>query len=455
MGTRLPGLIAATAFAAAVLLAPAPGAAKDMSSLYDDATLAHWQPRYRKNILWNVENVILPKLTVRERRSFAKLRFEFPLRGIGNNALSFHSTLSPSPRVVVPVLSIKNFDDMSIALAWLQLNGYTLQTAYDYIAMLKYRGARDFGGRYPPPLKALRIPDNALENSGVDGLSKKILKSALIFILLHEMGHVHFGHPGYGPGVARAQARNNEAQADQFAIDVTRRMGVAPVGIVFFFQALAHATPNRGDFSDDDAYDAHLRQATHPLTNDRLRLLAAAFRKNPGDFAKEYQDAAEGIKNVTFIANQLSQVADILADRGVQRLISEVGRKTTLSTLAPRRPDEALGLSADQNLTRGDLAPFHGVNDGEFTSQGQAIGIRVILRRKGARVAGQYSYRAGGGSLRGLIEGDMLAFEWREGGSTGRGLFRIKHGGETFSGTWGVGPSPDNGGRWTGARVRR
>lgn len=321
--------------------------------------------------------------------------------------------------------------------------------------MLKYRSAEDFGGRYPPPLQALRIPDNALEDRGVNELSQKLLKSAVIFILLHEMGHVFYDHPGYGPGVARAQARLNEVQADRFAIDVMRRLGVAPVGIVFFFQTLAHGTPNRGDFRNDAAYESHLRQATHPLSEDRLRLLAEAFRDSPGDFAKEYEDPAAGAQAVAFIADMLSKVADILAEGDMQRLISEIGRKTTLSALAPRRPDEALGLPADPRLTKGNLAPFHGVYDGEFTLRGEALEIRAILRRQGARVTGQYSYRVGAGSLLGRVEGDVLVFEWREGGTKGRGTFRVHRRGDAFTGTWGMGRSADNGGSWNGARVRQ
>ena len=119
MRRRLQRLAAALALGGAALLAPAATDGKDMGSLYDDAELRHWQPRYRDSILWNVENVILPKLTAKERRKFAKVRFEFPLRGSGNDSSAFYSTTGASPRVFMPVLSLKNFDDMSVALAWL------------------------------------------------------------------------------------------------------------------------------------------------------------------------------------------------------------------------------------------------------------------------------------------------------------------------------------------------
>jgi hypothetical protein len=63
------------------LLVASPAFAKDMGSLYDDATLGHWQERYQEGILWNVENVIWPRLSAQERQRLAGVNLCFPLRG--------------------------------------------------------------------------------------------------------------------------------------------------------------------------------------------------------------------------------------------------------------------------------------------------------------------------------------------------------------------------------------
>jgi hypothetical protein len=63
--------------------------------------------------------------------------------------------------------------------------------------MLKYGEPERFGGRYPAPLPALQIPGDALGDSVVDEQAQKLLKSAIIFLVLHELGHVLHGHPSY------------------------------------------------------------------------------------------------------------------------------------------------------------------------------------------------------------------------------------------------------------------
>jgi hypothetical protein len=121
--------------------------AKDMASLYDEATLADWQPRYREGILWNVENVIWPRLNADERQQLAGVNLCFPLRGHSRDPLEFYARLEAAadacaaqspPVVVLPIQSIKFFDDLSVAHAWLWRHGYGPDTALEYASMLKY-----------------------------------------------------------------------------------------------------------------------------------------------------------------------------------------------------------------------------------------------------------------------------------------------------------------------------
>ena len=91
------------AFLLAVLGAVAgfrPTAAKDMGSLYDDATLGYWQTRYERGIFRNLQVIIWPRLTPQERRRLATVRIEFPLRATGNDPYEFYSA-SPPPTVTI------------------------------------------------------------------------------------------------------------------------------------------------------------------------------------------------------------------------------------------------------------------------------------------------------------------------------------------------------------------
>ncbi|MGH6959879.1 MAG: hypothetical protein ACREE7_05300, partial [Dongiaceae bacterium] len=76
-----------------------------------------------------------------------------------------------------------------------------------------------------------------------------------------------------------------------------------------------------------------------------------------------------------------------------------------------------------------------------------------VLRRNGVRVNGKYYYGNGEGQLAGLIENDVLYFQWREGGLDGYGAFEPADGGMRFAGTWGMRESVDDGGSWSGTRV--
>jgi hypothetical protein len=440
----------------ALMLAP-PAFAKDMASLYDEATLAYWQPRYQENILWNVANVIWPRLDADERQELADVNLCFPLRGHSRDPLEFYARLEAAadacaaldpPVVVLPIQSIKFFDDLSVAHAWLWRHGYGPDTALEYASMLKYGEPERFGGRYPAPLPALQIPDDATDDAVVDEQAQKLLKSAMVFLVLHELGHVLHRHAGYN-AISAAKAQANEQDADRFALRVMRRIGVAPFGMVFWFQTGAYLSPNRGDFADDEAHAQWLRQTTHPVTEDRLRAIAAELRHAPEDFALEFADQESGRLAILSTADEIDLVADIMADPEIQQLLARRGRLTEPSALAPRRIGETLG--ATPITATGE--PFDGVYDGEVSDASGSAAIRTLLHRQGDQVSGQYSYGGGQGQLRGVVDGDVLLFGWQEGSATGRGRLVSAPDGTSFSGSWGYGEDEAGGGQWGGTRL--
>jgi hypothetical protein len=443
---------------ALLVLAAPPSLAKDMSSLYDDATLADWQETYQEGIVWNVENVIWPRLHAQERQQLADVNLCFPLRSQSGDPLEFYARLGPAddacaelspPVVVLPTPSIKFFDDLSVAHAWLWRNGYGPDTALEYASMLKYGDEARFGGSYPAPLPALQIPVDALDDPVVEEQAQKLLKSAMVFLVLHELGHVLHGHPGYD-AISAARAQANEQEADRFALTVMRRIGVVPFGMLFWFQTGAHLLPNRGHFASDEAHVEWLRQTTHPVTEDRMRAIAAELRQSPEDFALEFPDEESGRRAILSTADDIEQVAEVMADPGIQQLIARRGRLAELSALAPRRIGETLGVT--QTSTG---AAFDGAYDGEFDAGSSAIAIRTLLHRQGDRLSGQYSYGGGQGQLHGVVDGDTLLFSWQEGSATGRGRLVAEPDGSAFNGTWGYGDDEAGGGRWAGTRVQQ
>ena len=220
----------AIVLAAAVLVLAAAAQGRDYGAMYDDRLLGQKEPDYREVVLWNLQNVFLPKLTAAERQRLRNLTPDFPLRGPAGGLFEYFA--ERSGRVVLPVMSIRFLADLSVAFAWLDTNRYTMESVTDYVSMVKYQDPAKFGGRYPDPREALRIPANATDNQRVDNLSQQILNQSLSFLLLHEMGHVLYQHEGYGPG------------------------------------------DHRADFGSDADYQASLSKDTHPLTSDRVARLA-------------------------------------------------------------------------------------------------------------------------------------------------------------------------------------
>jgi len=442
---------AAIALAATVLVLAAAAQGRDYGAMYDDRLLGQKQPDYREVVLWNLQNVFLPKLTAAERQRLRSLTLDFPLRGPTGGLFEYFA--ERSGRVVLPVMSIRFLADLSVAFAWLDTNRYTMESVTDYVSMVKYQDPAKFGGRYPDPRAALRIPANATDNQRVDNLSQQILNQSLSFLLLHEMGHVLYQHPGYGPGVPRARARENEDEADRFALEVLRRVGQPINGLLFFFLAAAHFVDHRADFGSDADYQVSLAKDTHPLTSDRVARLAQYLREHAADYGRLQSDPSRAAVAIRSIADAIDQqVVPVLADPDQQRLMALRGRSMTLAGLAPRRPGETMAAPPPASTVPGQL--FHGVFDGNMDDGTAALPTRAVLFRQGDRVTGQYSFGAGQGEISGLVEDERLTFVWRTAEGAGRGVLRSSRDGSKVEGTWGVGDRTAGGGRWTGTRAR-
>lgn len=430
-------------------------AASYMQSIYPTDVLAYWKTRYEKNIRLNIDDPVLTNLTPAERQAIGRFSVVFPLIATDQDSLiNFYAMINPRS-IILPILSVKFFDDLAIASAWLLFNNRSQETLYNYMSLLKYQAAgEDADNRFPAPLEALHIPANALNDSRVDSLSQKILKSALVFIICHELGHLRYHHQGYD--IPLNKARKNELQADEFAMEVMRRIGVLPLGITNFFMAALYLTAHRGDFASDKEWELYLREkSTHPLSSERMKRLSIQLKKNAYDYARLEPDINKTILQVNYAAGQLEEIAQILDDKKIMGAIAHIGRTTTLASLAPR-PEGHIGgyYSGDSTKKNSPRKVFAGVYKGSFT-MGQnpgGVAISVKLRRNGNRVTGSYVYGLGNGKIIGTVDGNRLYFQWQEGQDYGKGVFQADPSGDSFSGTWGYAESTDNGGKWTGKR---
>jgi hypothetical protein len=319
-----------------VVVGPVRAAAQTVANMYERAAVGREQARLasRVNEVWM--KAFKPNLTPDEQRALAGVTFQTPLDG--DPVLGYFSN-SRSKVVTMPAISLLFFEDLCTAYAWLQRRGYRLETIEEYVTMLKYKNAAAFGGRYPPPLEALGIPADALSDSGVSDLSLRLRNTGYAFILGHELGHIRFQHVGY-KGVPIATAQASETEADQFGLELMRRVSEIPMGAMIFFQAVIYYFENRADFPSDAAWQAYLaKEATHPLTAARLQALSRRASAMADDFAHGPNRAA-AVAVMRSIGDQFAVFAKSLDDPDLARVMRAKAERLTPATLRPRRGRE-------------------------------------------------------------------------------------------------------------------
>ena len=396
--------------------------------LYDEADLTPWHPRYERGWLGNDKDVFRPLMAAEEKARLANLRYRPTLSVAAAEPFGFHAAGND---VVASTASLKFLDDLSVATAWLQRNGYNTQTIADYMLMLRYWPKSAGAPRPPKPLDALCIPANALSDPRVDSLANRIFNGNVVFILLHEYGHVRFQHPG-NLAVARDASRNNEEQADAFALNLLAKVNEAPLGLSMLFMAMANFYENRADFSSDAEYQSALASRTHPLSEARLQAVARHIAATGTGFTGNSRAAA------LVVSLEITTVAKMLGDTGLQRLAARIGRTVTPADLAPRKSKQHLAPHCTAPASSG--LPFAGYFRGTMLGGRTEFDLDAVLTQTGDRVTGSYAYGAGFARIEGRVTGTRLDYTWSLPPNRGRAtatLSTATPGGDTITGTWG------------------
>ena len=395
----------------------------DLSKLYDEPTLEGWRNDHKGSTTKILDEVIWPALMSNEKRDL-KLKpiLEFPLWADGelhNNPLAFYAPAS-NDRIIVPAFSLKFLDDLCTAYAWLQVNGYSPETIWEYTAILKY-GVPPSGG-FPPPLVALHIPMNAHANQKVDNLAVGHSVTARTFILLHEMGHILRHHEAH----SFAESVRNEQEADAFAAAVMQRTPLSPLGILLFFLADAHWTNFPAGEND-----------THPVSGKRVSALA------------------EHIDNPS-LAKQLRDLGALLDDSDIRAGFVATGKAGNLTALAPRRPGE-LPRQQTGLTQKGHIASFDGIYQGQFikfhkSDPSDSLPLALVLERRNEGVKGSLSFGLGFFTIVGTIVDERLYFDWEWASNYGKGVLEDRGNGE-ITGTWGYREARSGAGTLSGQRT--
>jgi hypothetical protein len=310
------------AFAAA---ATTPAHAQDLTLLYSQAELVRAAQRYSPNLraLWGED--FLSRLTPSERRLAGAVTLRLPLVGAHGTPLDIYADPS-SRQVYLPISSVKFLDDIFIAMAYYDSRGCGLGSVSDYVAALREQPGAFRGS----PRAALGIPADALDDRGVDDVAQKLLKSSIYFAMAHEYAHVMYRHRGY-QSITAQEARQQEIQADAFALEIMRRIAVPPVSMAHFFLLASRLEYSPGDFDTAQEYEVYLRQrATHPVGAQRILAVADFMERNVKSFVRLQHDPIVWERRLLVTAGQLREIGRTLDDRSMRRFLAERAR-----TMAP------------------------------------------------------------------------------------------------------------------------
>lgn len=336
-GRFLAGLLALVAVA---LAQPLPVAAQreggsPAETLYDPDTLAFWRERYARSTEEILFRGLTPWLTKEQYAVAREVRLNLPLRG--GELMGFHSSGWPA-RIVVPAVSLKLLDDLSIAYAWLLKKGFSPDSVADYLALLRHKPRADFpGAAYPDPFDGLAVPKDAIKDPAVDRLALRLFNSARAFIVARELGLIIAR--GGAPGAADPR---REIEADAFALSIMGQAGLQPVGLTVYFLALLDWAPNRHDFDNREAWEAHLEsRLTRPISGGRLRALGEALLDLSPLFVRGAAAPRDALRALEQVTESLKAMVARVEDPVIAACIAERAAGLPLEAIRPRRPGVA------------------------------------------------------------------------------------------------------------------
>ena len=297
--------------------------AADWSSLYDAATLESQRQRFRDDIDRVVAQEIQPFLTLEQAHAFSGIQVDLPVTAPPQpNPFDVYS--SADGHITLPLLTVAFVEDMAEAYSWLWANRFSSLTVDEYLGMLRNRAAGDFPAhRYPSPLAALHIPNDALARSAVAKMTQRVRATTLAFLLLHQFGHLKYRTAAKDAAMKHDRADGDEERADAFALDVMKKNSETPSGLLMLVHGML--------------YLPSAPPKDHPVTSLRLKAMADYLDAHVAEFSEGRPDRRLATIAIHSLAGHIRHAASFVSDTTGQEIWAEQRSKTTVTDLIPRR----------------------------------------------------------------------------------------------------------------------
>lgn len=423
---------------------------QNVSRLYSQEKLQADAARWSEQIQAEYRETILPQLTGEERSALGAVKIEVPLASPNGDPFSFYT--DDKGTIYLPALSLRFFSDLCVANAWLNAHGYDGTTVRDYVGVLLREAAASPRAPLPPVFRTLGVPDNAREESAVSNRADRNFGNTVVFLLAHELGHALKKHDTHLRDAI--QKRNQEIEADAFAIEVMRRIAQVPLGMEFWFdvERIGHVQGIRrvmaGRFPTEAEWQKYLAGLDHPVTTERLQALAAVVETASDSFGRNQVNQAQWSARFKSWGQYFRLAAPQWSANPIANTAEyERVRDLHLEDLKPHRAAFTIPGTEHEPDFNGLFALRRTAADG-----GQDT-VDLLLMRMGDDVMGGYSNGRINGFVEGKVEGGVLKFTWREGQLKGHGIAKSE--GEILRITWGTGDAAEGAGDWSGVRQKK
>ena len=219
--------------------------------------------------------------------------------------------------IYFPIQTMAFLDDLSALGAWLAKHDCSFEPAALYAGMLAVKNPPLGYPHYPNPRAAFGLGDDVWDDPFVKKSSNQILKTLVFFTLAHELGHIHHEHKPYDK-ILSAQAQVQEMEADRFAIDAMRHIGVPPLGMFHFFTA----------FSRMEGIPTN-----HPLSGARLSQIAEALERSPEDFIPPNESKSRWESVIRIYAQNFRQLIPVIDNPVLRKQLTQQARDKNWSEL--------------------------------------------------------------------------------------------------------------------------
>ncbi len=255
--------------------------------------------RVRDRAIPSIESVmwrdIVPRLPPQFQERAREVKLNYPERGPG--PMSFYASPQRA-EIYMPLTSLRFYDDVATLHAWFESKNCPKEYIQTYLAAL-LRANEDL----PAPLVAFGLDRDVLfADSYTYDLSGKIFSSGVQFLLAHELGHILLNHR---TGIGGVQSRQQESEADAFALDHFARLGGNPMGIFWFYQAA---------WWHDPASEEGRLKNTHPVSAERIRAMANRLIEQPYEFAHGEANPEREARLISQLGMMTSSFADLIDD---------------------------------------------------------------------------------------------------------------------------------------------